>query len=204
VRVRPATLTDAADAAPLLLEPIPSLADVLGSRGSALRVARIVFRSRNTIYSCRFIAAADDDGRVVGLLAAIQGTAWPKLRVTTGLVILAAAPQRTPWLLRRGRVLDRMTPDVPPDSLYVSSLAVAETARRRGAASMLVQAAVERAEREGFSRLALDVGIENEGARSLYERAGFVEASRGESSERDRTIIDTPGLLRLERPVRLR
>jgi ribosomal protein S18 acetylase RimI-like enzyme len=66
---------------------------------------------------------------------------------------------------------------------------------------MLLEAAAQRAERDGFGRLTLDVGIENEGARALYGRAGFVEASRGETTERDRAIIDTPGLIRMERTV---
>ena len=201
MRVRPAALTDARRAAPLLLEPIPSLADVLGSGRVALHVASSTFRSKHTIYSCRFALAAEDDDGLVGMLVAIPGADWPRLRITTGVVMVRAAPHRAPLLIRRGRVLDRLTPAVPADSLYVSSIAVAERARRRGVGSMLVQSAAERAEREGFRRLTLDVGSENEGARALYSRVGFVEASRGETTERDRRIIDTPGLIRLERPI---
>jgi ribosomal protein S18 acetylase RimI-like enzyme len=201
MRVRPAALTDTREAAGLLLEPIPSLVDVLGSPRAALQVARTTFRSNHTIYSCRFAVAVENEGRLLGMLVAVPGATWPRLRVTTGLVMVGAAPHRAPWLIRRGRVLDRLTPAVPADSLYISSVAVADTARRRGAGSRLMQAALDRAGRKGFRRLTLDVGIENEGARALYTRAGFVEVSRGEATERDRKIIDTPGLIRLERAL---
>jgi ribosomal protein S18 acetylase RimI-like enzyme len=187
---------------PLLLQPIPSLVDVLGSGRAALHAARTAFRSKHTFYSCRYAHAAEEDDGLVGMLVAIPGAAWPRLRVTTGLVMVGAAPHRAPLLIRRGRVLDRLTPAVPADSLYISSIAVAQPARRRGAGSMLMRSAAERAEREGFRRITLDVGIENEGARALYSRAGFVEAWRGETTERDRAIIDTPGLIRMERSIR--
>ena len=192
MRIRPAALTDARDAAPLLLEPSPSLAVIFGSAPAALRVARSTFRSKHTLYSFRNAMVAEDEGRLVGMLV-----------VTTGLVMVGAAPHRAPGLIRRGGVLDRLTPPAPADSLYVSSLAVAESARRKGAASMLMRDAIERARRAGLRALTLDVAMDSEGARRFYERAGFVETSRNETSERDRRIIDAPGLIRMEAPVAL-
>ncbi len=59
--------------------------------------------------------------------------------MSTGLVMLAAAPHRGWWLVRRGRVLDRIQPSVPADSLYVSSLAVAPGHRGRGVGSELMR-----------------------------------------------------------------
>jgi ribosomal protein S18 acetylase RimI-like enzyme len=201
VRIRPAALTDARDVGPLLLDPSPSLVVIFGSPAAALRVARSAFRSKHTLFSCRNATVAEDEDGVVGLLVAVPGSAWPRLRVTTGLVMLAAAPHRAPWLVRRGRVLDRLTSSVPADSLYVSSLAVAAPARRKRVATMLMQEAMERARRPGLRRLALDVGVDSEGARRFYERVGFVETDRRETTERDREIIDAPGLIRMERPV---
>ena len=203
MRIRPAALTDARDAAPLLLEPSPSLAVIFGSAPAALRVARSTFRSKHTLYSFRNAMVAEDEERVVGMLVAIPGSAWPRLRVTTGMVMVGAAPHRAPGLIRRGGVLDRLTPPAPADSLYVSSLAVAESARRKGAASMLMRDAIERARRAGLRALTLDVAMDSEGARRFYERAGFVETSRNETTERDRRIIDAPGLIRMEAPVAL-
>jgi len=112
--------------------------------------------------------------------------------------MLAAAPHRGWWLVRRGRVLDRIQPSVPADSLYVSSLAVAPGHRGRGVGSELMRDTIEVARWRRFASVTLDVGIENEGARRFYERAGFLEVERRLTSERDRRLVPTAGSLRME------
>jgi len=100
--------------------------------------------------------------------------------------------------VRRGRVLDRIQPPVPRDSLYVSSLAVAPGHRSKGVGGELMREAVELARWRKFAVVTLDVGVENEGARRFYERAGFVEVERRMTSERERRMIPTAGSLRME------
>ena len=196
--VRRAAAEDAPAAAALILEPSPSLELIYGSRDAALRAAARAFRSSRTILSHRFALVAEDDERVVGLLVAVPGELWPRLRVSTGLVLLRAAPHRGWWLVRRGRVLDRIQPPVPRDSLYVSSLAVAPGHRNKGVGGELVREAVELAQWRKFASVTLDVGVENAGARRFYERTGFTEVERRLTSERDRRLIPTPGSLRMD------
>jgi ribosomal protein S18 acetylase RimI-like enzyme len=195
--VRRAVPEDAEAAAGLILEPSPSLELIFGSREAALRAAERAFRSARTILGHRFGLVAEDGGVVTGLLVAVPGELWPRLRVSTGLVMLAAAPHRGWWLVRRGRILDRIQPAVPPDSLYVSSLAVAPGRRGRGIGGELMRAAVEVAGWRRFASVALDVGIENEGARRFYQRAGFVEVERRFTSERDRRLLPVEGSIRM-------
>ncbi|MDP9343667.1 MAG: GNAT family N-acetyltransferase [Actinomycetota bacterium] len=196
--VRRAVPGDAEAAAALILEPSPSLELIYGSRDAALGAAAAAFRSPRTILSHRFGLVAGDPGSVIGLLLAVPGELWPRLRVTTGLVMLRAAPHRGWRLLRRGRVLDRIQPAVPRDSLYVSSLAVGSGHRGRGVGGELMAAAVEVARWRKFGSVTLDVGIENEGARRFYERAGFVEVERRLMSERERRLLPAAGSIRMQ------
>ncbi len=198
VSVRRAVKADAVDAAALILEPSPSLELIYGSRAAALRAAAGTFRSPRTILSHRFAVVAERARTVVGLLVAVPGELWPQLRVSTGLVMLRTAPHRGWQLVRRGRVLDRIQPPVPTDSLYVSSLAVAAGHRSGGVGGELMREALELAQWRQFASVTLDVGVENAGARRFYERHGFVEVERRLTSQRDRRLIPTAGSLRME------
>ena len=60
------------------------------------------------------------------------------------------------------------------DEIHVNNLAVRSDFKRRGIASRLVDAALEKACAEGATRCTLEVRVSNEAARRLYEKFGFV------------------------------
>jgi len=60
-----------------------------------------------------------------------------------------------------------------PGVLRIAALAVDERARGRGLGSALIEAVLEKAQREGFDSVRLEVVDSNVGARRLYERMGF-------------------------------
>ncbi|MHA1601277.1 MAG: GNAT family N-acetyltransferase, partial [Alphaproteobacteria bacterium] len=64
------------------------------------------------------------------------------------------------------------------DTGEILALGAARAWRRRGAARILVYAAIERAETGGISRLFLEVAEDNIPARELYAGAGFVGIAR--------------------------
>lgn len=175
----------------LILEPPPSLRDVLGSAETAHRIARASFRSARTLHSHRRAIVAVDGAGIVGVVIATPGSEWRRQRVWTGLVMLRAGFARARTLLRSGALLDELTPAVPADSVYVASLAVAPDARGRGVGSALMASVEAEARRRGAARLALDVSRANAGGRAFYARLGFVEA---------RTTAAT-GFLRLEKSL---
>ena len=175
----------------LILEPTPSLRDILGSVETAHRVARALFRSARTLYSHRRAIVAVEVAGIVGVVIATSGREWQRRRVWTGLVMLRAGFARARALLRSGALLDELTPAVPADSVYVASLAVAPDARGRGVGSALMASVEAEARRRGAARLALDVSRANAGGRAFYARLGFVEAS----------TTAVTGFLRLEKPV---
>ncbi|MBI4260775.1 MAG: hypothetical protein HY658_09450, partial [Actinobacteria bacterium] len=142
VRLRAARPEDAEAAARLILEPPPSLTLLLGSEEAALRAARASFLAPRSIHSWRHALVADDpEAGVVGLVVAFPGGLWGRYRAPTGLAMARAAPKALPGLVRRGRVLDRLTAPVPEDALHVSTLAVAPGTRGRGIGATLLRAA---------------------------------------------------------------
>ena len=56
----------------------------------------------------------------------------------------------------------------------LAKMAVSEAHRRKGIASLLIEACARRAEAKGASRLYLESGVELVPAIALYERLGFV------------------------------
>lgn len=66
-------------------------------------------------------------------------------------------------------------------------IGVAPAARRRGLAAGLLAAAVEVARADGADRMLLEVSEANIGARTLYERVGFVPLDRRPAYYRDGT-----------------
>jgi [ribosomal protein S18]-alanine N-acetyltransferase len=57
--------------------------------------------------------------------------------------------------------------------IHVNNLAVRPDVRRRGVATRLVEAALQKACSEGATRCTLEVRVSNEAARRLYEKFGF-------------------------------
>ncbi len=192
--VRAARPGDADAAAALILEPAPSLRDLLGSAHAAARMARASFLSPRTLYSHRHAVVASDGAAVTGLAIGVPGDQWRRRRWWTGLVMLAAGPAWGRALARSGALVDRLTPPVPADCLYVAALAVAPAARGRGVGTALLGRLEAEARRAGRGRLALDVHRGNDAARAFYARRGFA-ATGGAGA--------TP-FVRLEKPLGLR
>jgi ribosomal protein S18 acetylase RimI-like enzyme len=66
--------------------------------------------------------------------------------------------------------------DSREDPPQLQDVYVPEEHRRRGIATELSRAAEELVRSRGYTRIALDVDVENTAARALYERLGYREA----------------------------
>ena len=145
--------------------------------GSAVRARRIlsgVWRREGHTASYSVCRVAELDGEVVGVMAAFPAPAGDRLaRRFLGLSVVRMPAWRWPAVLRHLRASARVTPEPPSGSLYVDALAVAEHARRRGVATLLLEDARRQARAAGLDGVALDTGIENEAGQALYDRAGF-------------------------------
>jgi ribosomal protein S18 acetylase RimI-like enzyme len=199
VNLRPATPEDAPVAARLLLEP-PGGLNAIFPPEVALRVSRASFVAGGTSFGHERSLIAEIDERAVGLLARFPGNEWPRLRVRTGLVMLRAAGLRHgASLIRRGRMEDRLMPQIPSDVLFVMSLAVLPKHRGQGIGARLLAHASREASDRRLRAVALDVAPENEAAIRFYVREGFGEVARSEVPASAR--LPAIGFVRMERSV---
>ena len=202
--LRRASPHDAPAAARLILEAAPSLAVILHDGGVAERTAAAAFRTERSVFGYRFALLADGDAGPVGLVVAYPGRLHASLKLGTGVALARAAGTRHVGdLVRRGRILDRLLPSVGNDCLYVSVVAVDSDHRRQGIATALMDRVVAGAERLGLA-VALDVGVEDEPARRLYEGMGFRIREVRRTTSLDRRLLPTKGLARMERRRRPR
>lgn len=112
---------------------------------------------------------------------ALEGRAVAAL---TGYAIAAdpePIPEDVPSLFRP---LLELEAEAAP-SWYVNVLATLPEHRSKGAGARLLARAAERAREAGLDRLSLIAADQNHGALRLYERTGFVEATRRPMEKED-------------------
>jgi ribosomal protein S18 acetylase RimI-like enzyme len=198
--IRPATYGDADACARLALEPPGGLHVIVGDPRVRLQVARRTFLARATGFGWERTLVAVEDRRVVGMAARFPDTEWPRLRVRTGVVMLAAAgPRHAVPLIRRARVEERIMAPIPSGRVYVMSLAVVPEHRGRGIGARLLDRVSEEAREKGMQAVALDVAADNERAIRFYRREGFETVSEAHVPASRAT--PALGALRMERPV---
>ncbi len=199
--LRRATARVTPEAAALILEAVPSLAAVLGSRATTVRALEACYRADRTELAHRFGLLAEVDGELSGLAIAFPGRLYGTLKLGTGVVLARAAGARhVADLAQRARVLNRMLPGVDRHLLYVSILAVAPDRRRQGVATALMERVVSGATRLGLG-VALDVGLTNDPAQAMYERLRFRAVSTREATPEEEKLVPVSGMMRMERPL---
>ena len=199
--LRRATVRVAPQAAELILDAVPSLEMILGSRATALRALEACYRADRTELAHRFGLLAEVDREVSGIVVAFPGRLFGTLKLGTGVLLARAAGARhVTDLTQRARVLNRMLPPVDRHLLYVSILSVAPARRRQGIATALMERVLAGAERLGLG-VALDVGMDDDPARALYETLGFKVVSSRETSADEKRLVPVSGMVRMESPA---
>ena len=121
---------------------------------------------------------ADTGGSVAGLVTGYPAATHAESNDT---VLLRAAGLRAIRLIGAGLVaarLMRFLNRLPEGDWYVLALAVDPAHRGAGIGSLLLDHAEKTATESGARRMALDVAVNNDGARRLYERRGMtIEAT---------------------------
>jgi ribosomal protein S18 acetylase RimI-like enzyme len=173
--VRPATPADPADGL-LYASAQPYYDAYAGSEARARALLAAVYGRRGHAASFEVCSVAELDGGVVGVIAYFPVTeSDERARRFVALTAPRVPPWRWPALLRHLRAAGHVSPHPPPGALYVDALAVAPDFRRRGVARALLAGAEDAAAAAGLGVVALDTGLHNDAARSLYEASGYQE-----------------------------
>jgi ribosomal protein S18 acetylase RimI-like enzyme len=194
--VRPATPGD--PAVPLLFESAkPYYTAYAGSEELALTLLQAVFTqpAHAASYDCCTVAYVNSE--LVGVVAGFPVAAGDHL---SRRFIRLTLPKLPPWrwwgTFRHLRAAGNVAPTPPPDAYYVDALAVAPRWRRQGIARQLLDVARDQAHHAGLPRLALDTGLQNTGARRLYEAYGFGEREiRRAPNDRTARALGGPGFV---------
>lgn len=161
---------------PLIYDTSRSMYDLwAGNRMRAFRIIGRAFRATGADASHEVCWIAEENGTVVGVMAAFPAREGHARGRNIMLRMLAGTP---PWIwpgtiriYRRGRAL----PDPPgrDHAFYVDALATHPDHRRRGVARALLDEAERQARRLGLRAVQLDTTLDNTGARRTYENTGF-------------------------------
>jgi ribosomal protein S18 acetylase RimI-like enzyme len=191
MRIRPAQADEDDAVATLLYETAGGLYDLFaGGRGRATRVLRVAYARDGNSASREVVTIAEEDGRIVGALAAFPVPEGDRrARRFLRLTLARTPPWRWPRTLRVFRLGGELTPPAPADALYVDALATDPAHRRRGIATTLLRAAEEQARAQGLNALALDTAERNSTAQALYESFGM------ERSGSSRGVGEIPGAI---------
>jgi GNAT superfamily N-acetyltransferase len=181
----------------------PYYAAYAGGPERARRLLRTLYPRGGHTASWEVCHVAEAGGRVVGVLAAFPSDEGDELaRRFVRLTLLHSAPWRIPALMRHLRATAAVAPRPPDHVLYVDALATDAAHRRRGVARALLAQAERLAAAAGLEGVALDTGIENRAARSLYERAGFSPSSlRPAPDERTARAVGGSGFVGYLKPL---
>jgi len=174
-----------------------------GGPERARRLLRTLYPRTGHTASWEVCHVAEAGGRVVGVLAAFPSDEGDALaRRFVRLTLLHSAPWRIPALMRHLRATAAVAPHPPARVLYVDALATDAGHRRRGVARALLAQAERMAAAAGLEAVALDTGIENRAARSLYERTGFNPSSlRPAPDERTARAVGGSGFVGYLKPL---
>jgi GNAT superfamily N-acetyltransferase len=198
VEVRRAEPADFPAAARLLHLSAEDMYDQFaGGRERALRLLERSLAEPGNASSADVVWVAEVDGAVAAAMAAFP--VEEAVRRSTAFLRLAlrsAPPWRWPRALSLYWTGGRAAPTPPSPAFYVDALATDPAARRRGAATALLNEAERQARVRGLPAIALDTTERNSEARALYAREGFDEVAYR------RAARGLPGFVALVKPLR--
>lgn len=166
MRIRLATVGDAAAVAPLMWQAMPEV--VRFWVGSADKAAALAFLThwiakKNNLYSFENTMVCMREDAMLACVTGYDGARLQALRAP----LLAAQAAR----LQRELVLEDET---EAGEWYVDSLSVDASARRQGLGRKMLEAFAQYAAAQGGTRLGLLVDVNKKDAARLYARIGFV------------------------------
>lgn len=163
--IRPAVPQDAAFAAPLIAEAIGEIACRLTGKQEGDQVEKELtafFKQKTNRHSYLYTWVAQIESTPVGLFVLYEG------RVGKQVDALLSK-----WLQETGAPIFSLDTEAHDDEWYIDTLCVHPDFRGQGVGTFLLEQAEKIAKQSGAHKLSLNVEVQKERARLLYERLGF-------------------------------
>ena len=143
----------------------------------AVGVLRRMFRLPHHLTSYTHASVAENEGRVVGLVSGLDGKGWQSANRASQMYgpvwFVVVPPWQIPRMIAAFEDFDKAFLPVSDEEYYIEHVAVLPEKRGRGIGKQLMEFAGSQARAKGLKKVTLNVDIENEPARRLYERLGF-------------------------------
>ncbi len=175
----------------------------VGDLRMELKALHTWFVQRDNRFSYEFCKLAIVDSAVAGLLLTLRGDRLSNLETTLANgVFKIYNPIQVIRMFWRLMVLGR-TEEAKSDEYLIAHVAVAPEFRRRGIATLLLAEAEKEAREQGFTKLVLEVEIDNDNAFKAYEKFGFITVLKTEFKRRAK-ILGCPGYYKMLKQLNAR
>lgn len=166
ILIRPANKTEANTIAPLIYDAIGDIANRL--TGEQQKVAILhqlayLVTQTNSRHSYLNTYVATQQQRIVGIVVLYDGKEGKSLDA-----------ELQQWLANKNAPTAIIDIEAHEDEYYIDTICVDETTRGLGIGTQLLIFAEQTARDKGYKKLSLNVELEKQAARKLYERMGFV------------------------------
>ena len=176
MNIRPATTHDIPLLGKLMCETMQRWGDVaygLDNRQRAEQAIADLAGYEDNRFSHKLAHIVDVDGIPAGMLLSFPGERLQSLK--NPLIWQLFKIHRFWDALRclRWIMTEFFYADALPDEYHIAHLAVMDTFRRQGIAKHLLNYAEQIARQQGLKKCSLEVGLDNQGARDLYDSYGY-------------------------------
>jgi ribosomal protein S18 acetylase RimI-like enzyme len=175
---------------------------VFGQSGpeETIRFLEQIYPQAGHRYSISFSTLAESEGKVTGLLHAIPGKQLPRSTLKLFHAIRRLFGFRAAFGLVRRSLPLAFESDATNEEYYIECLSVAPALQNRGIGASLLAEADRQARNAGYRYCSLGVFFTNEGARRLYERAGY-RVERKVFTRLRAPGVDYQGFYRMVKPL---
>lgn len=159
-----------------------------------------LYRKKCGHFSYKFSTVAIVENQVTGIEIGYDKNQLARQDLIGGILLLLNSPVSIWWHLitTANSVIDGYVPKPGDDVYYINNIAVSSACRSGGIGKLLLEDAIQRAKKNGYSGIELDVTSVNENAMRFYTRHDFVAVSESGNQE----LHEKYGLPPLVRMVR--
>ena len=169
--IRQARAEDAYLVAPLIVQAMGDLAcDFTGKESveQAIPLFETLFKNTENQYSHDNTLVFEENGIILGSITTYDGKNLEEYREK----LLA-------YIEQKYAVVDlNLEDETQTGELYIDTLSVSPKAQGKGVGTQLIEAAIQKAKKEGHTHVGLLVEMGNPHAKRLYERIGFTVVGR--------------------------